>query len=137
MPKLALLSISLCAFILAVLIPFLEISDTHLTNPDWPSHARLHDAWQLLTNGALSILALILVWKGSAPKVGMSIALIISISFLISLILGPLYGGSMLNSDGTEMAVAGVNVAVLLVAILTALLVLSFHAVSTHKRNKR
>lgn len=136
MPKLALISISLCAFVLAGLLPSLETSDTHLINPDWPSHARLHDAWQLMTNGALSILALVLVWKGIAPKIGLCIVLIISISFLISLLLGPLYGGSMLNSDGTEMAIAGVNVAVLIVAILTVLLVLSYRAVSHHTRNK-
>lgn len=135
MPKLALISISLSAFVLAVLLPSLEISVTHLINPDWPSHARLHDAWQLLTNGALSIFALVLVWKGHAPKIGIGIALIISISFLISLISGPLYGGSMLNSDGTEMAVAGLNVAVLIVVILTVLLMLSYRAVSLHTRN--
>jgi len=137
MPKLALITITLSAFVLAVLIPYLEISDTHLTNPDWPSHARLHDAWQLLTNGTLSILALVLVWNGSAPRLGIAIAMIISISFLISLTLGPLYGGSMLNSDGTEMAVAGINVAVVLVAILTVLLALSYRAVSAHTRNLR
>ena len=135
MPKLALISTSLGVFIFAGLIPFLEISDTHLVNPGWPSHARLHEAWQLLTNGALSILALGLVWKVSAPKIGIGIALIISISFLMSWILGRFYGGSMLHSDGTEMAVAGVNVAVIVVSILTALLVLSYRAVSSHIRS--
>lgn len=135
MPKLALISIFLCAVVLAGLIPFLEISDSHLINPDWPAHARLHDAWQLMTNGALSILALALVWKGSAPKIGLGIVLIISISFLLSLISGRLYGGSMLNSNGTEMAFAGVNVAVLIVSILTVLLMLSYYSVSRHTRN--
>lgn len=135
MPKLALISIFLCTVVLAALIPFLEISDSHLINPDWPAHARLHDAWQLMTNGALSILALALVWKGSAPKIGLGIVLIISISFLLSLISGRLYGGSMLNSNGTEMAFAGVNVAVLIVSILTVLLILSYYSVSRHTRS--
>jgi hypothetical protein len=135
MPKLAIISISLCALILVGLIPFLEISDTHLTNPDRPSHARLHNAWQLLTNGALSILALVLVWQGRVPKFGIGIALIIIISFFVSLILGSLYGGSMLRSDGTQMALAGVNVTVIVVSILTVLLLLSYRAVSTRTRN--
>lgn len=135
MPKLALISISLCVFVFAVILPFLEISDTHLINPDWPSHARLHEAWQLLTNAALSIFGLVLVWKGSAPKVGIGIAMIISASFLMSLLLGRFYDGSMLHSDGTQMAVAGVNVAVIVVSILTVLLVLSYRAVSNYTRN--
>ena len=36
------------AAVFLVLIPVLEISDTHLLNEDWPGHARLHEAWQLL-----------------------------------------------------------------------------------------
>jgi hypothetical protein len=88
-----------------------------------------------MTNAALSVLALVLVWKGSAPKIGIGIVLIISIAFLMSLITGPLYGGSMLNSDGSEMALAGVNIAVLIVAILTVLLVMSYRALSRQTRS--
>ncbi len=55
----------------------------------------------------------------------------ICVSFLAALALGPAYGGSMLHSDGTQMAVAGINVAVIVVIALTVLLVLSLSKTKT------
>ncbi|MEP2987894.1 MAG: hypothetical protein ABJN65_17850 [Parasphingorhabdus sp.] len=130
MPKITLISIALAAFILSVVLPYMEISDSHLFNPEWPSHARLHEAWQLIENAAISILALILVWKGIAPKIGIMLGLILSISFLLAWLLGPLYGGSMAHSDGTEFAIGGVSVVVAGVAIIAGLLLLGWRALS-------
>jgi len=125
MNKLAALSVGLSAFIFTVLIPILELNTTHLTNPDWPSHARLHEAWQLLTNAAISVLGLGCVWTSRAPRLGIILSLIICISFLIAWSLGSSYGGSMLHSDGTQVAVEGINLAVIVVSVLTVLLVAS------------
>ncbi len=130
MPKSALFSAVVSALIFAGLIPLLEINDTHLTNPAWPAHARLHEAWQLITNAALSILAVALVWNGRAPRIGLTIALVIGLSFLMSWAIGGAYGGSMLHTDGTQMAISGMSVAVLVVSILTALLLFGYRAIS-------
>ena len=126
MLKFATTSVGLSAIIFVVLIPVLELSSTHLTNPDWPSHARLHEAWQLLTNAAISALALGCVWTARAPRIGISLSLMICVSFLVAWALGSVYGGSMLHTDGTQLAVGGINVAVIVVIALTALLVASF-----------
>lgn len=126
MPKFATLSVGLSAIVFAVLIPVLELNSTHLTNPEWPSHARLHEAWQLLTNAAISVLALGCVWTNRAPRIGISISLMICASFLTAWALGSVYGGSMLHTDGTQVAVGGINVAVIVVIALTALLLASF-----------
>ncbi len=50
----------------------------------------------------------------------------VSGSFLIAWVLGPTYGGSMLHTDGTQLAVAGVNVAVIVVFLVTSLLTVSW-----------
>lgn len=126
MHKFVTVSVGLSAIIFTVLIPALELNSTHLTNPDWPSHARLHEAWQLLTNSAISVLALGCVWTDRAPRIGISLALVICVSFLAAWALGPVYGGSMLHTDGTQMAVGGINFAVIVVIALTALLVANF-----------
>jgi len=125
MPKLATVSVGLSAIILSVLLPVFELNSTHITNPAWPAHARLHEAWQLLTNAAISLFALGCVWTGSAPRIGISLSLLISLSFLVAWVLGPTYGGSMLQTDGTQLAVGGVSVVVIMVAAITALLVVS------------
>ena len=122
MSKLALSSVGLSAVIFAGLIPVMEINSTHLFNPQWPEHARLHEAWQLLTNAGISLLAVACVWTQRAPRLGVSLALIICGAFLTAWVLGATYGGSMLHTDGTQMAVAGINVAVIVVFIVTGLL---------------
>ena len=130
MPKLALISITLNAVIFAVLLPYLEMNNSHLFNPEWPAHARLHEAWQLSTNAALSILALALVWTNRAAQIGVSIALIICFSFLLSWASASTYGGSMLRSDGTHIAaVGGINAAVLIVIFLTTLLLFGYRSI--------
>ena len=113
MSKLAISSVGLSAVIFAGLIPVMEINSTHLFNPQWPEHARLHEAWQLLTNASISLLAVACVWTQRAERLGISLALIICGAFLTAWILGATYGGSMLHTDGTQMAVAGINVAVI------------------------
>ena len=125
MHKFSTASVGLSAIIFAVLIPALELNSTHLTNPDWPSHARLHEAWQLLTNAAISVFALGCVWTARAPRTGISLALMICAPFLAAWALGSVYGGSMLHTDGTQIAVGGINSAVIVVIALTALLVVS------------
>lgn len=130
MSRFAIASVGLSALILTVLIPVFEINSTHLTNPDWPSHARLHEAWQLLTNAVISLLALGCVWTGRAPRLGVSLTLMICVSFLIAWALGSLYGGSMRGSDGAQWVVGGVNGVVLIVAVITVLLTVSLWKVS-------
>ncbi len=126
MSKLAIFSVGLSAVIFAGLIPAMEINSTHLFNPEWPEHARLHEAWQLLTNAGISLLALACVWTQRAPRLSVSLALIVGGGFLTAWVLGATYGGSMLHTDGTQMAVAGLNVAVIVVSIVIGLLTFSW-----------
>ncbi len=130
MPKITLFSVALCAFVLSAVIPFMEISSSHLFNPEWPSHARLHEAWQLIANAAIAILAFILVWKRIAPRLGIVLGLILSASFLIAWAAGPLYGGSMVHSDGTNFTIGGMSVVVVGVTIIAGLLLLGWRALS-------
>ncbi|CAO1654564.1 hypothetical protein [Parasphingorhabdus sp. NYA22] len=132
MPKITILSIALCAFVLAAVIPVMEISDSHLFNPEWPRHARLHEAWQLLENAAISIFALILVWKRIAPRLGILLGLILSTSFLIAWVSSPFFGGSMAHSDGTEFVIGGISVVPAGVAVIAGLLLLGWRALSRH-----
>lgn len=125
MNRLTIVAVTMNAIVFALLIPVLELNSSHLTNPLWPSHARLHEAWQLLTNAAIAILALRLAFSGRDSWVAIALCLITEVSFLIAWATSSSYGGSMLHSDGTQMAIAGINVAVLVVAALTSLLVVS------------
>ncbi len=112
--------VSLNALMFVLLVPLLEVSDTHLFNAEWPPHARLHEAWQLATNMALSLLALVLVWKSNRPVAAVVACLAICLPFVAVWLLQGVYGGSMQRSDGAELAAFGVNIAALSVLVVSA-----------------
>lgn len=84
----------------AVVTPLLETSPTHVFNPDWPGHARLHDVWQLITHCALAAYMSWLFLLRRREREASVVALIVIGGFLAAYMLGPLYGGSMSHSDG-------------------------------------
>ena len=107
-----LLTISIALY--AIAVPYLEINDTHVFNPDWVAHARLHEVWQLITNSFLGAIALWLTWMSVDGRGKASvIALVVTGGFLAAYALKGLYGGSMVHSDGTEKTVLGINVGVI------------------------
>lgn len=112
--------VSLSALMFALLVPLLEVSETHLFNAEWPPHARLHEAWQLMTNMVLSLLALILVWKAKRSVAAVIACLTICLPFVAVWLFQGVYGGSMQHSDGAELAVFGVNIAALSVLVVSA-----------------
>lgn len=90
-----------------------ELNDTHLFNPEWVAHARLHEAWQLITNSAIGAYAAWLIWARDDVRLPSLLALMVTGGFMIAYVLQDLYGGSMLHSDGTERTLLGVNIGVI------------------------
>lgn len=106
---LAKISVTAACLVLALMVPALEINETHLLNPHWPSHARLHEAWQLLSNATLSMLCLWLAWTQAKARLASAIMLALTGSFLVAFIARATYGGSMQHTDGSELMMGGVN----------------------------
>lgn len=112
--------LTICLLPFGLLTPILEIGPTHVFNPDWPGHARLHEVWQLVTHSALALLCLWLTWRTDQVRLAALIALLVSVGFLAAYALSPLYGGTMKHSDGTELTIGGINSAVAIM-VVTAL----------------
>ena len=107
------LMISIGVLMYAVVVPILEINASHVFNPQWPEHARLHEVWQLVTNSALGAWCLNLAWARGDVRLPSLIALFVTGGFFAAYLLGPSYGGSMLHTDGTERTLLGINVGVI------------------------
>jgi hypothetical protein len=108
------LLLTLSIVLYAVVVPFLEINDTHVFNPAWVAHAKLHEVWQLITNSSFGVVALWLIWFTTNGRVQASvIALLATGGFLAAFAMQDLYGGSMIHSDGSEKTAFGMNVGVL------------------------
>lgn len=106
-------------------VPYLEINDTHVFNPDWTPHALIHEVWQLFTNTGLAGLAFWLVWVRDEVIQGAIIGLFITGGFLAAFLIRNTYGGSMKYLDGSEKTLAGLNIGVLGFSVVAAGLVIA------------
>jgi hypothetical protein len=111
--------LTVCVLPFGLLTPILEIGPTHVFNPDWPGHARLHEVWQLMTHSTFALLCVWLAWWGRNIRLAALIALIVSGGFLAAYALNPLYDGTMKHSDGSELTLGGINVAVAIMVLAT------------------
>ncbi|WDG77874.1 hypothetical protein PUP68_18660 [Pseudomonas chlororaphis] len=93
----------------AVVVPVLEINETHVFNPAWEPHARLHEVWQLFTNTAIGAFSLWLVWLKGNLRLSSLLTLLVTGGFLAAYGLRQSYGGSMVLTDGSEKLILGVN----------------------------
>ncbi|WP_347923958.1 hypothetical protein [Pontimicrobium sp. SW4] len=118
----------------AVIVPFLEINATHVFNPDWTPHVRIHEVWQLITNSSIGLLCLWLVWVKKETKISALLSLLITGGFLLSFILKDSYGGSMKYLDGSEKTLLGINIGVLGFGIAFLLLVFTLITKSTKSK---
>ena len=119
------LPVGLVAGVFLVALPILEVGPTHLFHPEWPGHARLHEVWQLTSNGAISLVCAWMAFRRGETSLASLIALCVVAPFLLAVGLQSLYGGSLAHSDGQEIPLAA-YVAVPVMAGLACLLLWSF-----------
>ncbi|WP_232884718.1 MULTISPECIES: hypothetical protein [Pseudomonas] len=117
----------------AVVVPILEINDTHVFNQAWAPHARLHETWQLFTNTALGAFSVWLVWGRNDLRLASLLTLFVTGGFLLAYWLRDGYGGSMVLSDGSEKMIMGVNLGLL---AYTLAIVLAGIAVVIDRRHR-
>ncbi len=106
------ITISLVILLYAVAVPLLEINNTHVFNPDWTPHVRIHEVWQLITNSSIGILCLWMVWVKKELKLSVLISMLTTGGFLLAFLLQEVYGGSMKYLDGSEKTILGINIGV-------------------------
>ncbi|MDC6388981.1 hypothetical protein PP182_09840 [Maribacter sp. PR1] len=128
-------TISFVILLYAVAVPFLEINDTHVFNPDWTPHAKIHEVWQLLTNSSIGIFCLWLVWVKKELKTSVLISMLVTGGFLIAYSIQNLYGGSMKYLDGSEKTILGLNIGV--VGFGVGFILLSILYFKTHNHGEK
>jgi len=127
------IAITFSVILYAIAVPYLDINETHVWNPDWTPHARIHEVWQLITNSSIGLLCLWLVWHKKEAQLSTLLSLIVMGGFLLAFFIKDGYGGSMKYLDGSEKTVLGVNLAVLGFGIAFIFLILSHVLTKTKK----
>ncbi|HMY82865.1 MAG TPA: hypothetical protein PK212_08715 [Agitococcus sp.] len=110
MPVKILITIGILLY--ALVVPILEINSTHVFNPAWVAHARLHEVWQLATNTTIGLFCLWLVWLKNEVRFPSLFTFFIFGGFLFSYVIRATYGGSMVHPNGSEATIVGINMAV-------------------------
>lgn len=114
------MAVSLALLLFVVVLPWLEWNATHVFNPQWPPHARLHEVWQLATNAAFGALGLALAWSRRRLAEACVLGLVMSGAFLVAWAARGVYGGSMAGTTTGALGSAGVDVAVLAMGLSAA-----------------
>lgn len=109
----------------AIVVPFMEINATHVFNPNWTPHVRIHEVWQLITNSCIGLFCLWLVWVKKETRVSAILSLLITGGFLLAFALKDSYGGSMKYLDGNEKTFLGINIGLLGFGIAFILLLIT------------
>ena len=84
---------TLCLIGGGILPVLVDVNTSHLLNPDWDSHARVHEAWRLSTNFLVFSLGIFLLWSKDKEILGGLLSLSIHLGFIIGVLFMPLYGG--------------------------------------------
>ena len=84
---------SIC-LLLGTIIPLIvDTGNTHLLNPDWDAHSRVHEVWRLSTNIFLAGLGLYLLWIRNYLLIPALLSLCIVLGFFTAIFTMSLYGG--------------------------------------------
>ena len=81
--------------VVAGFLPLLvDLSPTHVLNPAWPAHARLHEVWLLATGSLLALVALYFIWLyRDRPRFGIAMGAVLG-----SVLLGGFFAASATSS---------------------------------------
>ncbi len=119
----------------------IDLNHTHASNPLWLRHARFHLVWQSLSTALLSLVGVAVVWSsGPFPRqrfyLGVALASVPLLAFLIALISRKLYGGSLSDPNGIPQArllvfgkafsVDG-NLAAVMLALVSLMLIMALY----------
>lgn len=117
----------------AVVVPIFELNDSHVFNPSWEAHARLHEVWQLATNCAIGAFSFWLVWFKANLRLSSLMTFFVTGGFLLAYALRGSYGGSMVLSDGSEKLILGINLGLFAYSLAIILALLALYLDRSHR----
>jgi hypothetical protein len=119
---------SVCLILAGIGPLLLDIGDTHLFNPNWDEHSRVHEVWRLATNFMVASLGLYLIWSKHMLSIASLLSLCMILGFMISVITMPLYNGLAVGIGIDELDPFGIPlnifsfIVVLIIQIVSILL---------------
>ena len=125
---------SLCLILAGMGPLLLDIGDTHLFNPNWDEHSRVHEVWRLATNLMIAFLGLYLIWKKNMHSIASLLSLCMILGFMISVITMPFYNGLAVGIGVDELR--PFNIPLNILSFIVVLVVQTISLLLAYKDNK-
>ena len=97
----------------------IDVGITHLLNPDWDAHARVHEVWRLSTNLFISFIGLYLIWIMQKELLAALLSLCLLLGFWVSVFLMPFYDGLAVGQGVDELEPFGVPINIISFAVVS------------------
>ena len=121
--------------ILGSLLPIaVDTGNTHLFNPDWDEHSRVHEVWRLATNFMIAFLGLYLIWKKNMHSIASLLSFCMILGFMISVITMPFYNGLAVGNGIDELTPFGIPLNIF--SFVIVLVVQTISLLLAYKDNK-
>jgi hypothetical protein len=123
--------VTIPAFFLAIVPPLVDLSESHVLNPLWIGHARLHTVWLLATNSLVSLIALGVVWRPSALSTrhavlfGAALVGAVLSGFFVAAATQSAYDGSLTDPNGVAAKVGPLDANLAMFSLLLCLLIVA------------
>ena len=112
---------TLCLIVGGIIPIIVDIGPSHLLNPDWDAHARVHEVWRLSTNFLIFSLGIYLLWMKKNEVLSAILSLCIHLGFVFSAATMSLYGGAATGEGVPEPFIIGIPVNVFLFSAMFAI----------------
>jgi len=92
---------TICLLLGTILPLIVDTGSTHLLNPDWDAHSRVHEVWRLSTNIFIAVIGLYLLWVSNYLLLPALLSSCIVLGFFSAIFTMSLYGGVTIG-EGIE-----------------------------------
>ncbi|MEM9170117.1 MAG: DUF6640 family protein [Pseudomonadota bacterium] len=134
-PRLGLkILLTLATLIYGIVPAIADLNESHLLNPLWSPHARVHAAWFLFFGAAMAFMSLYFAWVKDNLLLPAFVGLMFVGGFWTAYLTAPLYGGALVDDNGIETKVLGLEANVFTFLLVTsALLVVLIYALGAQR----
>ena len=111
---------------------FADLNATHVLNPEWTPHSRVHMVWLLGTNSCIAALALWLLWSRAQRVLSAILGLCVMAGFWTAVATRSLYGGALSDARGIDTKILGIEGNAFVFGIIVILLVVGIAMRGSH-----
>ncbi|MEM1143899.1 MAG: DUF6640 family protein [Pseudomonadota bacterium] len=113
--------VSLLTIFYGLVPAIVDMNETHLLNPLWSKHARIHGAWFRSFAAGIALTALFLTWMRDHIVLPIVFGLMFAGGFWVATIFQSAYGRGLVDTNGVEQQIMGIEANLFLFVVVSAL----------------